>query len=279
MPAAVLAAGLTLTACGGSSSDEPKGQDKLPFPAGSKSGAASSGDSSGDSSGGSSKGGLTSVTYSTDRPQTKAELEQTVDLMRRRAEALKIDGVRIEVAGNDIVATAPGKREEQLVALAQTAQLDFRPVESVTPQESGERCRPATAPASKPLGACGRDDHMEYGLGPVAVAGTDVADADAKFDSNITTWKVNLTFTSKGTKKFADVTARLAAQQPPANQFAIVLDGEVLSAPSVSQPLTQGEAEISGNFTQQSAEELAAFLRAGALPVVLKVDSVTSLPG
>ncbi|NUR40544.1 MAG: hypothetical protein HOV73_10705, partial [Streptomyces sp.] len=67
-------------------------------------------------------------------------------------------------------------------------------------------------------------------------------------------------------------------QQSPANQFAIVLDGTVLSAPSVAQAITGGEAEIYGSFTEASARELAADLRTGALPARLSEQSVTRLP-
>ncbi|GAA4959408.1 hypothetical protein GCM10023238_27820 [Streptomyces heliomycini] len=74
-------------------------------------------------------------------------------------------------------------------------------------------------------------------------------------------------FTDKGAKKFADVTGRLAQNQSPQNQFAIVLDNEVVSDPYVSQALTGGNAEISGNFNQQSAQELANMLSYGALPL------------
>ena len=62
-------------------------------------------------------------------------------------------------------------------------------------------------------------------------------------------------FTGKGTKKFADITGKLAKNQTPQNQFAIVLDGEVVSDPYVSQALTGGSAEISGSFNQDEAAE------------------------
>lgn len=83
-------------------------------------------------------------------------------------------------------------------------------------------------------------------------------------------------FTSAGAKKFQTITGRLSQQQPPMNQFAIVLDGEVVSAPSVRTALSKN-AQISGNFTQQSAEDLGNILSYGALPLTFKEVSVTTV--
>lgn len=106
-----------------------------------------------------------------------------------------------------------------------------------------------------------------------------MADAEAVNDEQTRHgWLVRLRFTAAGAERFAAVTGRLAQQQSPANQFAIVLDGTVLSAPSVSQAITGGKAEIYGSFTEASARELAAQLRTGALPVRLTEQSVTRLP-
>jgi preprotein translocase subunit SecD len=69
----------------------------------------------------------------------------------------------------------------------------------------------------------------------------------------------------------------LSAQPSPQNQFAIVLDGVVLSAPQVNGPITGGKAEISGSFTKQEAQQLAAQVNTGALPVRLSVSSVTKV--
>ncbi len=83
-------------------------------------------------------------------------------------------------------------------------------------------------------------------------------------------------FTSAGAKKFQTITGRLSQQQPPMNQFAIVLDSEVVSAPSVRTALSKN-AQISGSFTQQSAEELGNILSYGALPLTFKEASVTTV--
>ena len=90
-------------------------------------------------------------------------------------------------------------------------------------------------------------------------------------------WVVNLEFNSAGGATFESVTGTLASRQPPENQFAIVLDSEVISAPSVSSSIPGGRAEISGNFNQQSATELANVLKYGALPLSFEVSEVSNV--
>ena len=99
-------------------------------------------------------------------------------------------------------------------------------------------------------------------LGPAAVDGKNVSGANAaQFDTQGGNgWVVNLNFDGTGSKAFTKVTGNLASQQPPNNQFAIVLDGEVVSAPSVNQALTGGSAQISGSFTQEQPQDLANVL-------------------
>jgi preprotein translocase subunit SecD len=136
----------------------------------------------------------------------------------------------------------------------------------------------ARADDDEPVVACDTDGIFKYILGPVAVPGRDVSDASAVFDSQTGQgWVVQMEFNDAGTSAFADITAELAQQVEPMNQFAIVLDGEVVSAPSVSQRLGGGRAEISGSFTQESAEELANILRYGALPLTFEEASVSTV--
>nr|WP_202425090.1 protein translocase subunit SecD [Streptomyces sp. HUCO-GS316] len=129
--------------------------------------------------------------------------------------------------------------------------------------------------------ACGQNSQgqwQKYILGPAAVDGTDVKKAQAVFDTQTAAgWTVTMNFTSSGGKKFADITGKLAQNQSPQNQFAIVLDGEVVSDPFVREALTGGNAEISGNFDQQEAQGLANMLSYGALPLTFKEDSVTTV--
>ncbi|MFG2333824.1 protein translocase subunit SecD [Streptomyces sp. NPDC048604] len=116
----------------------------------------------------------------------------------------------------------------------------------------------------------------KYILGPVEVDGKDVDDAKGAFDQQRGMWIVQMQFTDAGAKKFQKITGRLAQQQDPMNRFAIALDGEVVSAPSVRQTLS-ASAEISGNFTQESAQDLGNILSYGALPLSFETQSVDTV--
>ncbi|WP_181765950.1 protein translocase subunit SecD [Streptomyces albidus (ex Kaewkla and Franco 2022)] len=127
-----------------------------------------------------------------------------------------------------------------------------------------------------PIVACDSREKIKYVLGPVGVDGKNVTDAKAQFDQQRGQWIVTMSFDDKGSGDFGDTTGELAKKQQPQNQFAIALDGEVVSAPSVSQRLTSN-AEISGSFTQESAEELGNILSYGALPLTFEESDVTTV--
>ncbi|MFD7295776.1 protein translocase subunit SecD [Streptomyces sp. NPDC059897] len=134
------------------------------------------------------------------------------------------------------------------------------------------------AKSSDPIIACGQSQGQwqKYILGPSEVGGKDVKKSQATINQQSGQWVVNMEFTGAGSKKFAATTGKLKTQQSPMNQFAIVLDGDVVSAPSVSSTLSQN-AEISGSFTQESAQDLANVLSYGALPLTFHEQSVTSV--
>ncbi|MFC1440052.1 protein translocase subunit SecD [Streptacidiphilus sp. N1-10] len=119
--------------------------------------------------------------------------------------------------------------------------------------------------------------YIKYALGPVAVPGTDISSASAGISTQNGGWQVNLNFTSSGGSKFTTVTTALAKNTTPANQFAIVLDGKVQSAPSVSSAITGGQAQITGSFTQEEATSLANVLSYGALPLDFSKQDVTTV--
>ena len=235
------------------------------------------------SASGSAGGGRAFVTFTSAEPVGPGTLERAAGLMRDRVKAAGMTEVEVTVEEKrQITVAGPADRQESLKALGAPAELAFRPVLNELPTEDRGTCRAdVEASPSQPLTACGEleDVLRTYELGPVAVSGTEVSDAAADVDAaRGGDWFVTLDFTSAGAKKFADVTGRLASQTSPQNQFAIVLDGTVVSAPAVNTAITGGTAEITGGFTPQEAEELAANLDTGALPVRLKVSSVTTLP-
>jgi preprotein translocase subunit SecD len=128
--------------------------------------------------------------------------------------------------------------------------------------------------------ACGQEGGhwYKYALGPTLIDGKRVSGANAAFDTQGGNgWVVNLTFDGKGAGQFTKVTGDLARQQQPNNQFAIDLDGDVVSAPRVSQALGGGSAQISGSFTQKSAQDLANVLKYGSLPLAFNISDKTTV--
>jgi preprotein translocase subunit SecD len=131
---------------------------------------------------------------------------------------------------------------------------------------------------TKPIVTCDTDLYGKYILGPVEVEGTDIADANAgtvttSTGASTNTWAVNLKFTGKGSDKFAATTGRLFPLAAPQNQFAITLDGYVITAPTLQAVITGGEAQITGNFDKNSSKSLADQLKYGALPISFEVQS------
>jgi preprotein translocase subunit SecD len=145
-------------------------------------------------------------------------------------------------------------------------------------QESGSN----VAPADEPLITCDQSGTEKFLLGPVEVEGADISDAQAGLKTTSTgvstgEWVVNLTFNAEGTENFATVTTRLVTLEAPRDRFAVVLDGAVVIAPTANDPISDGRAQISGGFTQESAKVLADQLKYGALPVGFTVESTETI--
>ncbi|KGM12510.1 protein translocase subunit SecD [Cellulomonas carbonis] len=126
--------------------------------------------------------------------------------------------------------------------------------------------------------ACDENGFAKYVLGPVEVRGDDVERAESGLRVSSTgavtnDWVVNIEFDGEGGRLFREVTTRLSSLESPRDQFAMVLDGLVISAPSVNEPITNGQAEISGTFDRESAGTLARQLSFGALPLTFEVQS------
>jgi preprotein translocase subunit SecD len=136
---------------------------------------------------------------------------------------------------------------------------------------------PANAPADEPLITCDPDGTTKYILGPVELDGSSIDDASFGMQQNNGLWAVNLRFNDQGTQVFGEISQRLYGAQAPLNQFAFVLDGYVLSAPSMNAVILGGDPSITGNFTQESAKVLADQLKYGALPLSFTVESSNSI--
>ena len=130
---------------------------------------------------------------------------------------------------------------------------------------------------TQPLLACD-DQGNRYLLGPSLIEGTDVSDASAGIPQGGVSYVVNVDFNSAGAKLFGDVTSRIAGT---GQQLAIVLDGQVVSAPTNEQPINGGRAEISGPstnpFTFDEANNLANTLKYGSLPLTFSTLATDNL--
>jgi preprotein translocase subunit SecD len=116
--------------------------------------------------------------------------------------------------------------------------------------------------------ACARTGAYKYILAPAEVLGQQVSKASAGIDQQGSAgWYVSLTFNGQGTSAFGALTSRVTTLASPLNQVAIVLDGLVVSAPSINEAIPSGNAQITGSFTQTEAEDLANVLKYGALPL------------
>ncbi len=136
---------------------------------------------------------------------------------------------------------------------------------------------PADAPADEPLITCDADGTYKYILGPVELDGSSIDDATFGLQQQNGLWAVNLRFDDEGTRIFGEISQRLYGAEPPLNQFAFVLDGYVLSAPSMNAVILGGDPSITGNFTQESSKVLADQLKYGALPLSFTVESSNSI--
>jgi SecD/SecF fusion protein len=200
---------------------------------------------------------------------------RTLEVLRRRVDAFGVSEPTLQVSGDRrIIIEMPGvdDPDEALEVIGRTAQLTFHPVLESIPTGT----EPETEGALVLPGEPGED----LVLGPTAVSGDQVESAAAIFDTQGTgLWSVTINFLPDGEEQWAELTAEAACAAPgdPTRRIAIVLDETVLSSPGVATSvpcdvgITGGETVITGNFDEESAEELALLIRAGALPVPVEV--------
>ncbi|MEX2275512.1 MAG: protein translocase subunit SecD [Actinomycetota bacterium] len=118
----------------------------------------------------------------------------------------------------------------------------------------------------------------KYRLGPVRITGEAIRKATAIFippgaqSGGTPGWQVEFQLTSEGKGQFGDVTTELVGRQ-----LAIILDQEVISAPSINEPITGGSGVITGDFTEQEARDLSTTLNSGSLPVQLTQQQLVTV--
>jgi protein-export membrane protein SecD len=229
-------------------------------------------------------------------------LDQTVEIIRNRVDSLGAQEPDIAREGvENIIVQLPGieDQERALEIIGQTAQLRFRevieavPIEEAQSKAAEEGLRPGSRaydafiakemetqdielstddPTNEEVVFAATDEPLWYRLGPAKVVGSDIAHAQANFDTTTGSgWHVLLEMTNEGQGKWSEVTTELAGKQA---QLAIVLDQRVESAPVVNTPITDGKAQITGQFSEQEAKDLGLVLRTGALPIELEQSQV-----
>src|ERR1700723_86407 len=196
--------------------------------------------------------------------RVRQTVDQSIQIVERRVNELGLVEPVVQRQGlSRILVQVPGLQDPQRLIdiLGKTAKMDFRMVDvSTTPEQALASHPPAD---SEILDGEGGAKYLVEKR--VLVSGGDLVDAQAAFDQNGQPI-VNFRFNSIGARKFAEGTA-----QNVGKPFAIVLDNKVLSAPVIREAIPGGAGQISGNFTVQSANDLAILLRAGALPAPLTV--------
>ncbi|HUN50527.1 MAG TPA: protein translocase subunit SecD, partial [Candidatus Sulfotelmatobacter sp.] len=204
--------------------------------------------------------------------QEKAQqaVQQSVEIVRRRIDATGINEPSIQIEGRDrILVQLPGVGDPERVIrlIGTTAKLTFRMVDTSPEAEAGR------VPVGSEILPAADDKDKRAGRPTqyivrkrVEVSGNDLTDAQATFSQQTGEPIITFRFNTAGAREFAETT-----RQNVGKPFAIVLDGKVLSAPVIREPILGGSGEISGNFTTESAKDLATLLRAGALPAPLKI--------
>ncbi len=278
-------------------------------------------------------GGL-SVLYQPTRHASQSDLNETVNILTNRVDALGVSGATVGTQGNDIAVSIPGVKDPQTIlnTIGKTAQLYFRPVLCYAPAPNATAKAAAKAAAKDPSslpalptncpaeyqlvtsnlsGSASSSTGVGYNIGPdpaladYPTSTTDnpkdvVLQADASGarylegpaeltgravktalaqQSQVGAWVVNITLTGAGSVGWDAMTQKYFHEI-----IGIELDGVVQSAP-ITQPNQSawssfdGQVEISGNFTQASAESLAVALQFGSLPVPLTpIDTETVSP-
>ena len=200
--------------------------------------------------------------------RTRQTIDQSVPIIEKRINELGLVEPTVQRQGTDrILVQVPGLGDPRrlLELLGRTAKLEFRLVDTTMSAQDALQGR---APSDDEVLFEKQGDQKIPVLvkRQALVEGADLTDAQASFDQRTSEPIVNFKFNSTGARKFGRAT-----QENVGRPFAIVLDTDVISAPVIREPILGGSGQISGNFTVESANNLAILLRAGALPAKLTV--------
>src|SRR5438067_7197980 len=207
-------------------------------------------------------------------------LDQSIEIIRSRVDNLGVAEPDISRQGSAIIVQLSGvkNKERALHVVGQTAQLFVRPV--VRDVKENDATVPTTPPdqddpkSTVVLPVLDRGKHVitRYELQPAEFDGRVMSGARATIDPNTGVWQVDFTLTGKGSKLWDEM-----ADKYYQKQVAIELDGVVKSAPTIQARQFNGRGQITGNFTQREAKDLALVIRYGALPVQLEPQTVQTV--
>ncbi len=193
-------------------------------------------------------------------------LARSIEIVRRRIDSLGTKEPSIQSQGGKyILIQLPGVDNPEHIKelIGQTAKMTFHLVnEDVTQEQLSSGHAPS---GTEFLPYIDSPSQMVPVYSRVEVSGEALKDSQADFDQNNMP-VVTTVFDASGARRFAKLTTEHVGER-----FAIVLDGKVLSAPAIREPIPGGRGQISGGFTVQGAKDLAVLLRSGALPAPLQV--------
>jgi len=199
--------------------------------------------------------------------RVSSAISQSVEVLGRRVNELGTTEPIIQRQGTDrVLVQVPGLQDPQRLKdiLGQTARLTFQMVDQSMSAQDALQTRP---PAGSTVMYSTDDPPVPYLIeNRVIVSGENLVDAQTSFDQRTNEPVVTFRFDNQGALRFGQAT-----QQNVNRLFAIILDNQVISAPQIREPILGGTGQISGNFTVQSANDLAVLLRAGALPADLTI--------
>ena len=195
---------------------------------------------------------------------SSADLETTRQILEKRANALGVSEVQMQTAGNRrIVAEFPGVQDPESViaSLKETGLLEFVDTGTTAPQEGSTIQTDFTGGA-----ATATPTDPSQPVYHTVMTGKDLKTVGVTTSTTTGRYAISFTLTSDGTKTFGAHTAANIGKT-----LTIVLDKHVISAPTIQSAITDGAGQISGNFTVDTANALAANLKYGSLPVPIKV--------
>lgn len=208
--------------------------------------------------------------------RVSSAVDQSIEVIRRRVDELGTTEPNIQRQGEDrVLVQVPGLGDPQRLKdlLKQTARLSFH---LVSQEMSGEQALQGRPPSGAEVMFSSDDPPIPYVIERrEIVSGEDLVDSQPGFDQRTNEPLVTFRFNNSGARDFGR-----ASTDNVGRPFAIILDDVVISAPVIREPILGGSGQISGNFTVESANDLAILLRAGALPADLTiVEERTVGPG